>query len=229
MKKTLLMAAAALAAGVISSQAGVYSQNIVGYVNVALPAGFTAIGNPLNNADGFNYATNVLQNVPDFSYVYVWNGASYNSYEVYQNQYYDSAGNGIVPTPTLTVGNGLFVQAASPFTNTFVGTVVLTNGASGTTTTNVANLPAGFTFIAPTLPIGGGVISSLQMGNIPDFSYIYVWNVASQSYTGAESYQGTWYDTTGNFTVAEPTVGVGSAFFVDAASAFTWSLVYTNQ
>jgi hypothetical protein len=38
MRKTLLMAAATLAAGVISSQAaGVYSQNIVGYVNVASP------------------------------------------------------------------------------------------------------------------------------------------------------------------------------------------------
>ena len=34
MRKTLLIAAAALASSVISSQAGVYSQNIVGYVNV---------------------------------------------------------------------------------------------------------------------------------------------------------------------------------------------------
>ena len=37
MKKTLLIAAAALAASVISSQAQVYSQNIVGYANVATP------------------------------------------------------------------------------------------------------------------------------------------------------------------------------------------------
>ena len=39
MKKTLLIAAAALVAGVISSEAQVYSANIVGYVNVVMPAG----------------------------------------------------------------------------------------------------------------------------------------------------------------------------------------------
>ncbi len=44
MKKTLLIAAAALVAGVISSDAQVYSANIVGYVNVACPAGRVGIG-----------------------------------------------------------------------------------------------------------------------------------------------------------------------------------------
>ena len=38
MKKTLLMAAATLAAGIISSQAQVYSQNVVGYINQPIPA-----------------------------------------------------------------------------------------------------------------------------------------------------------------------------------------------
>ena len=51
MRKTLLMAAAALAAGVISSQAGVYSANIVGYANVA------------NNIAGKNYFMSVPFNV----------------------------------------------------------------------------------------------------------------------------------------------------------------------
>ena len=36
--KTLLIAAAALAAGILSSSAQTYSQNIVGYVNQVLPA-----------------------------------------------------------------------------------------------------------------------------------------------------------------------------------------------
>ena len=48
--KTLLIAAAALAAGVISSQAQpVYSQNVVGYVNQVVPVGQTLIINPLQN------------------------------------------------------------------------------------------------------------------------------------------------------------------------------------
>ena len=41
MRKTLLIAAAALASSVISSQAGVYSQNIVGYANIVTPNGGT--------------------------------------------------------------------------------------------------------------------------------------------------------------------------------------------
>jgi len=48
MKKTLLIAAAALAAGVISSQAQVYSLNVVGYINQPIPAGgYQIIGSDL--------------------------------------------------------------------------------------------------------------------------------------------------------------------------------------
>jgi hypothetical protein len=48
--KTLLIAAAALAVGIISSEAQVYSQNVVGYVNMTIPAGgFQIVGNQLLN------------------------------------------------------------------------------------------------------------------------------------------------------------------------------------
>jgi len=48
MKKTLLIAAAALAAGVISTQAQVYSQNVVGYINQTIPANsYQIIGSQL--------------------------------------------------------------------------------------------------------------------------------------------------------------------------------------
>ena len=61
--KTLLMTAAALAAGVIYSQAQgtVYSQNVVGYVNVTIPAnGFNLVGNQLDLGPGSNSVDNVL-------------------------------------------------------------------------------------------------------------------------------------------------------------------------
>jgi hypothetical protein len=54
MKKTLLIAAAALAVGIISSQAQtVYSQNVVGYVNQPIPAGSFQIiaGTLINGSD----------------------------------------------------------------------------------------------------------------------------------------------------------------------------------
>lgn len=228
MKKTLLIAAATLAAGIISVQAQVYSQNIVGYVNQTFVPGFNAIGNPLNNADGINSATNVLKGIPDFSYVYVWNGSSYNGYEIYQGQYYDQDGNNLVAVPNLPIGTGVYVQASAAFTNTYVGTVNITAGASGTITTNSVNLVSGFNFVNPSLPIGGGVTTSLGI-NPPDFSYVYVWDPIAQGYTGAESYQGSWYNLTGDYTVPEPTVAVGAAFFIQAASPFVWSITFTNQ
>ncbi len=54
MKKTLLIAAAALAASLIPSQAQVYSQNIVGYVNTAIPGGgaLTLVANPIQTVVG---------------------------------------------------------------------------------------------------------------------------------------------------------------------------------
>src|ERR1700744_2623354 len=67
--KTLLIAAAALAAGVISSEAQVYSQNIVGYINLPLSPGYTLIGNQLstdltgtNNTVASVFGTNLLVN-----------------------------------------------------------------------------------------------------------------------------------------------------------------------
>ena len=64
MKKTLLMAAAALAAGIITSQAQpVYSQNIVGYVNQTFVSGYVNVANPLDNGGG-----NSLTNIIDFMY-----------------------------------------------------------------------------------------------------------------------------------------------------------------
>jgi uncharacterized protein YcfL len=230
MKKTLLIAAAALAAGIISTQAQVYSQNVVGYVNVVFPAGFTAVGSPFNNADGINSATNVLQNVPDFTYLYVWNtnAFTYDTYLAYGGEYYDGGGNNVVPTPNLPVGLGCFVQPPQTFTNTFVGTVNLTLGAPGTKSTNTVTLASGFNFVNPQIPIAGGVSSVMQMVP-PDFTYFYVWNVANQNYEIAISYQGSWYDAAAENLVSEPTVSVASAFFVQPPSSFTWSIVYTNQ
>jgi len=57
--KTLLIAAAALAATVISSEAQVYSQNVVGYANITCPPGqFSLIGNQFDT--GSNTLNNVL-------------------------------------------------------------------------------------------------------------------------------------------------------------------------
>jgi len=224
MKKTLLIAAAALAASVISSEAQVYSQNIVGYVNTVFPSGFTPAVNPLIN--GTNLSSTLLPNIPDLSFLYVWNGSSYDVYETYQGDYYDETGSSIVQAPNLNLGNGFFINASDSFTNTFVGVVAVTNGAVGTVSTNTVNLVAGFNFLNSPLPIGGGITSALKLSP-PDLSFIYVWN--GTTWDVSETYQGDFYDETGSTTVPEPQIKVGSAFFINASAPFQWSITYTNQ
>src|ERR1700733_540872 len=85
--KTLLIAAAALAAGVMSSQAqGVYSQNIVGYVNLSISNGFNLVNIPLDlDGTGTNNAVSTVigTNLPIGSIIESWTpsgGFSANSF-----------------------------------------------------------------------------------------------------------------------------------------------------
>ena len=98
MKKTLLIAAAALAAGMLSVQAqsNVYSQNIVGYVNQTIPAfSYQIIGSQLINGSDVNKTNGDINatlinglisspndppNLSSNSQIYAWNGSSYTVY-----------------------------------------------------------------------------------------------------------------------------------------------------
>ena len=114
MKKTLLIVAAALAAGMISTQAqNVYSQNVVGYVNQTIPAGaFQIVGSSLVNGTDVN-ATNGdinatlltgLVSSPNDppstssnSVIYVWSfaGQQYNTYYYFNSAdatYWENSG-----------------------------------------------------------------------------------------------------------------------------------------
>src|SRR5271154_6934502 len=77
--KTLLLAVAALATGIISSEAqsNVYSQNIVGYVNAVSPVGgqFALLANPLDN--GTNNITSLFPTAPNQTQVEIWNGSGF--------------------------------------------------------------------------------------------------------------------------------------------------------
>ena len=73
--KTLLIAAAALAATVISSEAQVYS-GVVGYVSTTLPANTLVLAaNPLDN--GTNDLNSLLGSLTSKSQVQIWNGAGF--------------------------------------------------------------------------------------------------------------------------------------------------------
>jgi hypothetical protein len=223
MSKTLLIAAAALAGSVISSQAQVYSQNIVGYINVPLATGYTALANQLdydgtgtNNTVATVFGTNLVAS----STVFAWepSTASYTS-----ANWINSRGtlkwlgntNGI--SAALNAGNGVFVQSPSANSITLVGTVL-----QGT---NMISLVTGFNFVSSVAPISGDIVTNL--GYVPSAGdTVFTWSSSAQSYT---SYNYINSRGTLKWLPGSPQSSVGQAFFIDAAAAETWTNVFTSN
>lgn len=214
--KTLLIAAAALVAGVISSQAQVYSQNIVGYYNIPVASGkFALVANQLVNGNDVAQTNNSINaifsglisdpNGVKNTVLYKWNGAGYNVYQYFigadadtyflgsgsVNGFYDPTGTLI--TSSLNQGSGSFLYNASnvALTNTMVGNVVI-----GTNTLSVVH---GFNIYSIVQPISTNLTSSATFANFPGTSdpngvnndTLYMWNGNGynvyQYFTGADA------------------------------------------
>jgi len=198
--KTLLLAAAALAAGLVTSQAQVYS-GVVGYVNVVLPAGqFVLVSNPLD--DGTNTTTSLGQNLANKSSIQVWNGSGYTGA--------NKAGGVWTPDLSIPVGTGFFVNSKTTITNPFVGAVVAPFGGSAT---NV--LPAGvLVLVGSALPFSGDLNdTNLNLGTtLANKSSIQVWN--GNGFDGANKAGGVW---TPNLTITN-----GEGVFVNSKTTTNW-------
>ncbi len=191
--KTLLIAAAALAAAVNSSnaQSTVYSQNVVGYVNTVLPGGSvsTLIANPLNGTT--NSVSTILPALQGGETVLIWHGTGYYNYFYqgpgvgtglgFQSDWTDGfasppqppnipgdqtdTGNSLywAPAPVINPGTGFFVQ--NPNGNE-------TNTFTGTViTTNSVTIPGGSvsTLLASAIPVGGDVTTNTAINLTANF------------------------------------------------------------
>lgn len=221
--KTLLLAAATLAASLATSTADspIYSQNVVGYINQVIPRGFSMIANQVDY-DGTgtnNTLANILPSPPNFTHIYKFTGTGF-TVATYRLGWND-------PSMTLNPGEGAFIDnlSGSPITNTFVGTVL-----QGTFTNAV---PAGFTLQGYNVPISG-TITSLGYP-IADSDYIYIWNNTNSQY--AVYYHNStngWTHIYGTHSDSEePTINVGQSFFIyRGASTTNWVVTFnvsTNQ
>jgi hypothetical protein len=206
MKKTLLIAAAALVAGVISSDAQVYSANIVGYVNVTLPANTLVLAsNPLD--DGTNTANSILASLPVKSSIQLWNGTGFTLL--------GKTSTGFAGNPSIPVGTGFFVKSVSNFTNTFVGNVVPNPGGNQSS----VGLPANaLVLVGSTLPVAGnfndvGTNTFNLNATLPNKSSIQIWNGTGFTLLGKTS--------TG--FAGNPPLSVAQGFFVKSVSATNWT------
>jgi len=232
--KTLLIAAAALAAGIISSQAqSVYSQNVVGYANIATPSSgvqyLISIPFKIGVSNGAN---EVFPTLPEFSTLLLWDVPTQN-YKTVQTDTSSASGwsdgdFNPVPPPLLPVGKGFFMSPSAPITNVFAGTVAVDVGTS-----NKMVLPnAGVQYLVScVVPYAGAVTNGNSstggpnLNGLPEFSTLLLWDVPTQNYktvqTDTSSASG-WSD--GDFNpVPVPTINVGQGFFLSPSSPYTWT------
>jgi len=187
MKKTLLIAVAALAAGIVSTQAqAVYSQNIVGYVNLSVaPNGFSLLSNPLDtyNASGAidNSATNVFVNKwdpvnggpLDGSSLLIWNGGGYDSYYFDSNPADTTTGftdfsGAPVACPILSPGLGFYFNNQTTTNAIQVTGAVRGSTSTGLFITNTVGKVLNFYLVGSPLPIAGDLVTNLQFKNVWD-------------------------------------------------------------
>lgn len=202
--KTLLLIAAVAAAGIVASNAQVYSVNAVGYVNTKLVKGFNLISNPLKAQT--NTLTALLTGqVPQDTKAFVWDTAG----KTFQIATYDTSfgWDGAAANLNLLPGGGLFLQVPADATVTFVGEVM-----QGTP-------------LKTPLVVGLQIVSSQvpQAGTLTDLGYtgaqddkVYQWDSAKQAYNIFT------YDTSFGWDPALPTLGVGEAIFLSRNVAGSW-------
>jgi hypothetical protein len=191
-------------AGIIAASAQVYSVNVVGYINVPVPAGFSMIANQLDS--GNNTVSSLLPSVPEGVTIYKFVSGSYliNGYEF---------GEWSLPDMTLNPGEGAFIyNPGAEFNALFVGEV-----KQGTLTTPI---PAGFSIAASQVPQTGALDTVLGFP-VVDGDTVYLFN----NTTGAYAISGYEF---GEWSIV-PTPKVGEAFFVNKVSAVIWSRDFTVE
>src|ERR1044071_4398970 len=134
--KTLLLAAALSAAGIVASmaQSNVYSVNIVGYINQNFPAGNALIGNQLD-LDGTG-TNNTIHTVFGTNGASLANGTTLNAFTGTSFATVAKGAKGLSEanpgdmakvTAALQPGKGLFINSPAAQTVTFVGNVMTAN------------------------------------------------------------------------------------------------------
>jgi hypothetical protein len=230
--KTLLIAAAALAAGVMSSQAQVYSQNIVGYVNIPLTNGQLQILAPALDLDGTGTNNTVSTVFPTNGttvgdVVFVFNGSGYDTLNYITSGHGASAvtgwflGSTLTNTYPINPGQGVFYSPAANETNTQVGVVLQGSNVVNRYFPSAGNV----SIVASVSPVAGGLTSAL--GYTPTVGdVVFQFNGAGyNTYNYITSGHGA-SAVTGWFlgsTETEPQIPIGTGFWIQPEANTNWT------
>jgi hypothetical protein len=210
-----------LAASLVTSQAQVFSQNVVGYINITLKPGYNLIGNQLVN--GTNGIAQIFPSVPDNSILFKWNFAGQTFSQA--DTYYAGAGvwspdGNNVSTTQFNPGEGFFFQNTSgaDLTVTLTGQVTTGNNL------NVSIQGPGYGFYSSIVPDG----SAFDANGFPavDGMTYQTFNTVGGSYSQALTYYAgaPGWSPDGNTLVSAPAPAVGTGFLINnPGSSTTWT------
>jgi prepilin-type processing-associated H-X9-DG protein len=209
--KSLLLAAVLGVATVASSLAQVFSVNIVGYINKALPVGFSMVANQLNATPDNKVTTLFTAAAVEGMTIYKFNAATGGYVNV---AFVDGVWEGDA-TMTLNPGEGAFVYTPAAATATFVGEVQLVSSVP---------VPAGFSILSSVIPQKAALDTGLGMP-VGEGDTVYQYNPATGGYTQNAFVDGVWEGAGGG---AAPQPDVAEAFFYrNAGAAKTWDRTFT--
>ena len=247
--KTLLLAAAALfTAGYTSIQAQVYSQNVVGYANIATPNSALNYMLTIPFAIGVSNGANEIwplvspgvPSLPDGSTLLIWSSTK-NSFTAYISDsgsptLWDNAAFFPTNAPVLPVGMGFFLNPGGATTNVFAGTIAVNVGTTNSTALSSSALNY---LIGCAVPYAGSVTNgnngnpdyaggpNLSInGGLPDGSTLLVWDPNANKFVSYVSDSGspTLWDNSAFFPTNAPSINVGQGFFLNPGGAFTWKV-----
>lgn len=208
--KTLLLTAALVAAGAASSMAQVYSVNVVGYINKALPKGFYMVANQLDNKTG-NKTVDLFTAPPNNTFVFKFNPAN-GGYDTLN--YIDGAWEGDDLNMTLNPGEGAFISSPAPHNVTFVGEVQLTSSVT---------IPPGFSIRSAVIPQN----APIDTMNYPPTNneFVFQFNPANGGYIVNNYIDGAWEGDSGGVA---PTPAIGESFFIShpGSTSATWNRTF---
>jgi len=218
--KTLLIAAATLAVGVIASQAAVYSANIVGYINVPLTNGYNAFANQLDlDGTGTNNTiqTVIGTNLPVNTKVYTYDPSisGYRYVTLFASGWSSGAAGPYVKT-ALQPGGGtfIFIPGSNVSTNvTLVGNVL------PPATNNTVYLSQ-YQMASYRWPVSGYLTTNLNYApNAPvgtSYDLVLQWNPVTQLFVTHKKFATTWQ-------AGSPNIGVAESFFLIPNQTTTWT------
>jgi len=195
-----------------------YSDNIVGYINVVVPRGFTLIANQVNNQPDNSLKTLFpVETTADLTVVYKYDNTlgGFTSDQIVGGTW--SAGGGA----TLDPGDGAFVFAPIAFTATFVGEVI--------TRVSSVCIPLGFSIKSSAIPQAGAIYdihapgdgnTDLQYGVPSAQQPFYQFNNGLGGYISYQFNDGSWSSEPG------PILKVGESFFTftsNTAGVYCWT------